>query len=95
MARTRIIETDAGLYMPQFKMGWLSRWRFFLPSAVHYNLVSMMETFDPERAVKFATTEEAKAFILRVETNTSRLADEDLASRMRSYDGVRVRRIVS
>lgn len=97
MSRARIIETDAGVYMPQFKDGWLSRWRFFKRDADQDKvlLVSWIETFDPANAAQFTTHEEAHAFLSRVLANAEQRNQEDSASRAREFEGVRVKRIVS
>ena len=75
--RYRVVEAKDGMFYPQFKDGWLSRWRFFSRKAISYvqsgvPLVRLIATCDPADMARYNLRGEADAFI----SDIDRAADD-------------------
>lgn len=85
----RVVEAKDGTFYPQFKDGWLSRWRFFSRKSLSYvqsgaPLVRLIEARDPADRAKYNLRGEADAFI----SDIDRAADDYWSRR-----GTRVERV--
>ena len=95
--KTRIIETEGGRFMPQFKPGLFWRWRFLVPhaDAASTMRVILLEERDPAKAAQFSTEAEAKAFLDRFTARVDAYWRKAAEAEARARDGIQVKRVVS
>lgn len=94
----RVIETDESAFLPQFKPGFFSFWRFFSKQAESnidsgWMLQRSIETDDPANAMRFDTVAAAQAFVARVDEKSQKYWAEDTAKRIRSIQGVNTKKV--
>lgn len=96
MMKSRIVETEDGWFYPQYKPGWLSRWRGYNPRADRMSfpvLEIWVSEHDPARSARFQTEAEAAAFIARVSAMADAGWEEQRQSRERAAAGLKAKRI--
>lgn len=94
--RYRVVESEDGLFYPQCKPGFFSGWRLFREGSDSSSevLQSLILTGDPAKAARFADSDAAAEFLLRLQ---KRIADHWARrdeARQRELDGLVVKRVV-
>ncbi len=93
--RNRIVETESGVFMPQFKAGLFSGWQFYSSNADTTSVMYLwaMSRKDPAKAASFGTLDEAKAFVARVMERANAYWENEWAAKRRALNGVTAKRI--
>lgn len=96
MNKTRILEIADGSYMPQFKSGIFSGWKFFHPDADRSStmMVVYLQEADPAKAARFPTERDARDFVDRFWATVRTHWQEKHASKVREMNGVSVKRVI-
>lgn len=96
--KTRIVETQDGVFMPQFWRGWFRGWAFLVDDAdagsFGFPLVVALEARDPATAARFASEAEAKAFLDRLNARVAAYWRRTFEAEARAREGVSVKRVV-